>query len=401
MSQTDGFLPHQDDWGKLGQFIGRNTHLTELKFGMLMGTMFNPQTRQLDDDSWGGGGGNECCEPGLKQFKDFCIGLANNTSVKKVDFRDGRPPMILGEGRPGSATDGYGLAYILMSDWFENNVIEEMKMPFCNCEDGNYDNSGENRKLATVLENFSSLKVFSIEFGDGYDGDEDCEVSGDIIDALSNHPDLEDVRLSHNYTKWSQRGYAALVRFISGSNVKKLNLEGFEETMDDEGAIAVAAALGVNNTLKECILDEENITSTGWKAFAKLLSDSGSIMTTYNSNHTLQKLLPGDSSYRDEEKNELHLLLKVNALCNKSDAARVKTIMRHLSGDFSMEPFAEMDLAALPTALAWMGRTNAAIASIYPHADADLGLMYKFVRGVAPVIFDPSPVTGKRKAQQS
>ena len=93
--------------------------------------------------------------------------------------------------------------------------------------------------------------------------------------------------------------------------------------------------------------------------------------------------------------------MKVNALCNKSDAARVKIIMRHLSGDFSMEPFAEMDLAALPTALAWMGRTNAAIASIYPHADADLGLMYKFVRGVAPVIFDPSPVTGKRKAQQS
>ena len=70
--------------------------------------------------------------------------------------------MLLGEGR--GTTDGFGLAYILMSDWFENNVIEEMKMPFCNCEDGNYDNSGENRKLVTVLENFSSLKVFSIEW---------------------------------------------------------------------------------------------------------------------------------------------------------------------------------------------------------------------------------------------
>ena len=72
MSETDGFLPHRDDWGKLGQFIGRNTHLTELKFGMLMGTMFNPLTRQLDDDSWMGGG-TERFEPGLKQFKVFCM----------------------------------------------------------------------------------------------------------------------------------------------------------------------------------------------------------------------------------------------------------------------------------------------------------------------------------------
>ena len=30
MSRTDGFVPHENDWGKLGRFIGRNTHITEV-----------------------------------------------------------------------------------------------------------------------------------------------------------------------------------------------------------------------------------------------------------------------------------------------------------------------------------------------------------------------------------
>jgi hypothetical protein len=31
MSRTDGFVPHENDWGKLGRFIGRNTHITEVR----------------------------------------------------------------------------------------------------------------------------------------------------------------------------------------------------------------------------------------------------------------------------------------------------------------------------------------------------------------------------------
>jgi hypothetical protein len=179
--------------------------------------------------------------------------------------------------------------------------------------------------------------------------------------------------------------------------------------MNDEGAIAVSVALGGNDTLKEIAFDDYDlaITSTGWTAFAKLLSDPGSIMDTYNSNHTLQMLFSSDHRFfhkngqQETIGDELHLLLRVNTLCNKTDAARVKIIMRHLNGDFSMEPFASMDLPALPHALAYMGRMNADIVSLYKFAEADLGLMFKLVRGVAPVLFDSSPLTGnKRKAQQ-
>ena len=416
MSRTDGFLPHENDWGKLGQFIGRNNHITELKFCLLMGSMFNSETREFDEETMFNGGSGPGL-PRVKQFKDFCSGLVNNTSVKKVHFHD--TPMILGEGR--NATDGFGWAYILMSDWFENNVVEEITMPRCHCEDGNYDNSGEISKMATVLEKFSSLKVFHIEFdGDLWGESSPCEASGQIFDALSNHTNLEDVQASHDRAKWSHGGYAALARFLSGSpsgrrydwqrsskKVKKLGLQGGD--MNDEGAIAVSVALGGNDTLKEIAFDDYDlaITSTGWTAFAKLLSDPGSIMDTYNSNHTLQRLFSSDHRFfhkngqQETIGDELHLLLRVNTLCNKTDAARVKIIMRHLNGDFSMEPFASMDLPALPHALAYMGRMNADIASLYKFAEADLGLMFKLVRGVAPVLFDSSPLTGnKRKAQQ-
>ena len=398
MSRTDGFLPHADDWGKLGQFIGRNTHIIEIKFCSLMGSMFNSETRDFDDDAMfdGGSGPNL---PRIRQFQDFCRGLANNTSIKKVDFHD--TPMILGEGRQ---TDGYGLAYTLMSDWFENNVVEEISMPVCYCEDGNYDNSGELGKMATVLAEFNSLKRFDVVFDDEHGGDDPCEVSADIINALSRHTNLEDVRLSHGYTKWSSRGYAALARFLSGSKVKKLGLEG---GLSNEVLVAVSAALVGNDTLKEIYLDdyniEENVSAAGWKTFAKLLdNDSGSIMDTYNSNHTIQKLFSDEDGQQGVLGDELHSLLNVNSLCNKYDAARIKIIMRHLSGEF-MDRFTSLDVAAMPYALAWMGRTNADVASLYTFADADLCLMYKFVRGVAPVLFDAKALSlaGKRKAQQA
>jgi hypothetical protein len=341
-------------------------------------------------------------EPSLKQFRDFCSGLASNTSVKKVWFQ--HTPMLREESI--DSNDGFGMAYILMSNWFEKNTVEEITMSSGSCiEGGGYDNSGENRKMAEVLARFSSLKVFHTEFENEYMGDSPCEVSEQIFDALSNHPNLENVETSHSHCKWSREGYGALARFLSGSKVKQLGLIG---GMDDEGAIAVSGVLNGNDVLKEIYFDDlqdQEITSTGWEAFEELVSRSGSIMNTYHSNHTLQTLLYTSDyhSYRENWEQEtlgdkLHLLLRVNTLCNKSAAARAKIIMRHFSGDFSIEPFTGTCVAALPNVIAWAGRTNPGIASLYQHADADLCLMYKFISGVAPVLFDPSP-SRKRKAE--
>ena len=354
----------------------------------------------------GGSSSDRVYPPRLEQFKEFCSGLANNTSVKKVDFIDS--PEIQGY-RLQRAT--WGIAYLVMSGWFQNNVIEEISMPVCTCEDGNYDNSIESSKMATVLAKFRSLKKFYIEFDGDIDGDESepCEVSAEIINALVNHTDLKHLSLSHGRKSWSREGYAALAGFLSGSKVKELQLSG--GSMSDEGVQAIAGALGENDTLKEIIIDEDNITSTGWKTFAALLSNPASIMDTYNSNHTIQKLLHTswysrrEDDYEEREMrwqkdilgDELYSLLRVNTLCNKSDAARVKIILRHLTEDFSMEPFASMNVVTMPYAMAWMGKRNPDIASLYPFADADLCLMYKFVRGVAPVLFEASSLAGSKR----
>ena len=79
---------------------------------------------------------------------------ASNTSVKSVKFHDF--PMLREEflamrasGQGISGMDGLGMAYSLMSGWFANNTVESITMPVCTCEDGNYDNSGELRTMAT------------------------------------------------------------------------------------------------------------------------------------------------------------------------------------------------------------------------------------------------------------
>ena len=85
MSKTDGFLPHPDDWKKLGEFIGRNTHIKQLSLAGLCGSDFSSETRKFDDDAMlaRSSGPNF---PTLRDFQSFCSGLANNRSIKKVDF---------------------------------------------------------------------------------------------------------------------------------------------------------------------------------------------------------------------------------------------------------------------------------------------------------------------------
>jgi len=338
---------------------------------------------------------------------DFYVSIATNTSIKTLSFVSTLPPFLRGEQR--GVRDGLGLTYTLMSDWLGNNSVETVTMPVCDGECV-MDNSEENRKLARVLSSFSSLKHFQIEFAGNDYGDDGapCDVAVQIIYSFSNHPNLEKVYFTFTHTLLGSSGYTALAKFLANSKVKKL---GLEKGFTDEGAVAVCDMLEGNQTLEELILDDfdsPRLSTAGCKAFSRLLgNDSGTIMDTFNANHTLQKLFSSD--YFGEQGNEslpedLQLSLRINTLCNKSDAARIKIILGHnfRKGDFDAEPFDNMDLSVMPYMLAWMGRTNADVAPLYRFADADLCLMFKFVRGMAPTLFDSpaSASAGKRKLQQ-
>ncbi|KAL7554038.1 hypothetical protein ACHAWF_017405 [Thalassiosira exigua] len=91
------------------------------------------------------------------------------------------------------------------------------------------------------------------------------------------------------------------------------------------------------------------VTPQAWGAFSSVVCSKTSIIATYTSNHTLQQLeLPGVPR-------DIVSLLELNKESN-GQAAYLKIINAHFSGDFDVQPFVEMDMKVLPHAVAWMAR---------------------------------------------
>jgi hypothetical protein len=86
-------------------------------------------------------------------------------------------------------------------------------------------------------------------------------------------------------------------------------------------------SLANNSRLKNLELpnfDSNNIASDGWGAISHILCNQSSILSTYHSNHTLQKLCPSyqyNDVYLPED---LRSLLRINRESSASDAARCK-----------------------------------------------------------------------------
>ena len=106
--------------------------------------------------------------------------------------------------------------------------------------------------------------------------------------------------------------------------------------------------------------------------------NQSSILSTYHSNHTLQKLCPSyqyNDVYLPED---LRSLLRINRESSASDAARCKITNAHFSGSTTkISIFADMKLNVLPIAIAWFGQdggsvgiSNVLFAFLWEHAIA-------------------------------
>ena len=122
------------------------------------------------------------------------------------------------------------------------------------------------------------------------------------------------------------------------------------------------------------------------------MGKAASIAETYNSNHSLQRLV---TYYFDDEDNiiptEVSDLLLVNENHEAADAARIKILKHHADHD---ESILWWDFKMLPIALGWFEK-----ASNYHQLDFDgkieerkLAAVYQFVRAM-PVQFVES-ITG-------
>jgi Ran GTPase-activating protein (RanGAP) involved in mRNA processing and transport len=203
---------------------------------------------------------------------------------------------------------------------------------------------------------------------------------------LTNNRRLKNLRLTHfsNVTTAGWTAYSAVLR-NPNSLLEKLFLIPQEGSAEDI-AISFADALTNNKRLRELSI---RCRIEHFAPFTRVVCDNSSIMSTYNSNHILSKLSLEYDGSRRPLPNDLASLLQINSKNGVSQAARLKIIKTHFSGDsINTKPFTVMELKVLPTAISWMGR-DCGISKISD-------LLFVFVRSM-PSVCDTHSRCKKRK----
>ena len=191
--------------------------------------------------------------------------------------------------------------------------------------------------------------------------------------SLTNNRRLKNLRLTHfsNVTTAGWTAFSAVLR-NPNSLLEKLFLTPQEDSAEDI-VISFADALTNNKRLRELSI---RCRIEHFAPFTRIVCNSSSIMSTYNSNHILCELnhyprclLPID----------LASSLQINRENGVSKAARLKIIKTHFSGsNINTKPFTVMELKVLPTAISWMGR-DCGISD----------LMFAFVRSMPSLCYIP------------
>jgi hypothetical protein len=155
------------------------------------------------------------------------------------------------------------------------------------------------------------------------------------------------------------------------SNLEKLSLMLVDcNHMNDTVMNSFADALTINHRLQKLGMywcddtsNQSKVTSNGYDTFTCTLCNSSSILSTFNSNHSLEEVSfeVYDNEFEqllcDVLPEELTTLLQINKENNKNQAARLKIIKTHFSGnDIKMEPFAKMAVNVRPHAIEWMAK---------------------------------------------
>ena len=220
----------------------------------------------------------------------------------------------------------------------------------------------------------------------------------DIKNALVNNSRLKELNLNHNRrvtaNEWINFSDVLL------NPISSLEVLGLcNSCINDNVMFSFAVALSNNQRLRELNLHlfddpyNEHVSSDGFAAFTRILCNNSSILSTYYSNHTLERLdntigfLPDD----------LDTLLILNNRTTKSQVARIKVILAHFSGsEINMQIFADMKLSVRPQAIAWMAQDNHLIFGVLRDFIQDNHL-YTFLRTLPSLLERQRPSQKQRK----
>mmetsp|Transcript_27920 Transcript_27920/g.48270 ORF Transcript_27920/g.48270 Transcript_27920/m.48270 type:complete len:612 (-) Transcript_27920:8-1843(-) len=299
------------------------------------------------------------------KFEDEVIGsladaLTNNSSLRSVNLSDDHAISMNGWGAIFSALQSPVCA-VEKLDLHYNSINDEVAI-----------------SLANDLTSNTALKSLNL-MGTGIND----ETVIFLANALANNTRLMelDLRSNDDVTVTGWQSFSTVLQSPT-SALETLNL--CLNSINDATMISLADSLANNNKLKELLTSSimSNINSNNcWAAFSRVVCNTSSIMDTYHSNHTLQKL--------SEVFEDLRSLLLINRGNSKSAAARLKIIKTHFREGFTVHPFfVDMELKVLPHAIAWMGR-----GGISHELN---GHVYGFLRSM-PSLFDVDRKIKKRE----
>jgi hypothetical protein len=198
--------------------------------------------------------------------------------------------------------------------------------------------------------------------------------------SLTNYRRLKDLELGE-FPNVTTAGWTAFSAVLRNPNTLLEKLILALQGNNADIAVSFADALTNNKRLRKLRLD---CRIENFAPFTRIVCNSSSIMSTYNSNHILSEL----SHYLSTPQPiDLASALQINRDYSVSHAARLKIIKTHFSGsNINTTPFAVMELKVLPTAISWMGQ-DCGISN----------LLFAFVRSM-PLLCDTKNRCKKRKS---
>jgi hypothetical protein len=208
--------------------------------------------------------------------------------------------------------------------------------------------------------------------------------------SIMNNRTLIDLHLNEfpNVTTAGWNAFSSVLRYPN-SFLEKLFLTPLVWSADEPHGYNADDANNVANSFADALTNNKRLRELkidcrieNFAPFTRIVCNSSSIMSTYNSNHILSEL-------RCPVPIDLASALQINRKNSVSQAARLKIIKTHFSGsNINTTPFIVMELKVLPNAISWMGRDRG-ISEIND-------LLYTFVRSM-PSLCDTKSRCKKRK----
>ena len=360
IGQDDYYLP-DGDWANLGRAMGRNTHLKELCVHLAMRWDFIHLFRGLDsnqsiqtmrlycNDSIGTSSIHD-------ELANIFAGLIRNAPIKKLEINcaDNMTPV----------------------GWMAIFTALQMN-PTCRLEQlilySSIINEGTTVSLSNVLLRHSAtLETLDLGWSIHWLAflqplqDPSCrlkkliliraaitdEVATALRNALANNINsrLRELGLVSNrdVTAMGWVGFSTVLR-NPNSALEILDLS--DNHINDHVMTSFAEVLANNNMLRELNLFVEIVSYDGYASFSNIFCNNASILSTFHSNHSLEKL-----SWTNHERylpEKLMSLLRINKENSNNQAARIKIIKTHFSGsNINTQIFARMEVNVLPTVIA-------------------------------------------------